>query len=43
MAHVERHAENVHYCDYAIIMGYTGHILGCYRKDTFATRLVPSY
>ena len=26
-AYVERHAENVHYCDYAMIMGYTGHIL----------------
>ena len=42
-AHVERHAENVHYCDFAMIMGYTGLLLVCYRKDTFDTRLVPSY
>ena len=26
-----------------MIMGYTGHVLVCYRKDTFDTRLVPSY
>ena len=42
-AHVERCAENVHSCDYTIIRWYTGHILVCYRKDTFDTRLVPSY
>ena len=26
-----------------MILGYTGHILVCYRKDTFDTRLVPIY
>ena len=26
-----------------MIMGYTGHILVCYRNDTFDIPLVPSY